>query len=162
MEEKPTQTPKRSVRRIASLPPHLRCESNGTEDPLTKKPRIVPSMSEHGVKVKALCSVLHVLCSLHSPSSPLMLVVLLPNFGGQSVGRPLNLHPKQLVKFNFFFLANPDTHLPFQASSLQGDLVPLKVLTRLRHRANLNFKSSMNIVSFMPLPNSLTFHFLRS
>ena len=61
-EKKPTQTPKRSGRRIASLPPHLRCESEETEEPPMKKPRIVSSMS--GRAVSALCSILPILISL--------------------------------------------------------------------------------------------------
>jgi len=50
LEEKPTQTSKRSGRRIASLPPHLYCESNEAREFPTKKPRIVPSISELAVK----------------------------------------------------------------------------------------------------------------
>jgi hypothetical protein len=91
-EKKSTQTPKRSVRRIASLPPHLRCESEEPLEPPTKKPRIVPSMS--GRAVSALCFVLPVVISLRSPSFPPMLAVLLPSFDGRLVGRQRNLHPK--------------------------------------------------------------------
>lgn len=134
-EKKPTQTPKRSVRRIASLPPHLRCESEEPLEPPTKKPRIVPSMSGRAVSV--LCSIL-VVISLRSPSFPPMLADLLPSFDGRLVGRQCNLRLKQLVKVNFSFLANPDTHLPLQVFALQVDLLEVKAPVRPRHRANPN------------------------
>ncbi|KIM48895.1 hypothetical protein M413DRAFT_89409 [Hebeloma cylindrosporum] len=52
-EKKSTQTPKRSSRRIASLPPHLRCESEELEKPPIKRPRMVPSMWGHAFPTDA-------------------------------------------------------------------------------------------------------------
>jgi hypothetical protein len=67
-----------------------------------------------------------------------MLAVLLPSFDGRLVGRQCNLHLKQLVKVNFSFPANPDTHLPLPAFALQAGPLEVKVPKRPRHRANPN------------------------
>lgn len=67
-----------------------------------------------------------------------MPVVLLPSFDGQLVGQQCNLHLKPLVKVNFSFPANPDTHLPLPAFALQVDPLEVKVPDRPRHRANPN------------------------